>query len=251
MIKKYILIFMCIMPMWAAAQVGEHRNQFTVGIQGGCNLNTVSFLPKVNQKMAVGTTGGMTVRYTSEKYFKTICSVQMEFNYSQLGWEEEILDGNDNPVHVLNGTDNEHFKRTINYFQIPVLAHLAWGKEKSGVNFFFEAGPQIGFLLSDKLDKNFDATNLNYTDRGLNEEKDKGRYEQLYEKLEAPFDNNFDYGIAAGGGIEVHVKPIGRFQLTGRYYYGLGNLFNDSKKDYFSRSPHQTITVRAAYLIDL
>ena len=88
--KKYALILLCLAPIWALAQVGEHRNQFAVGFHGGYSLNQVDFIPKVNQTNHKGFTGGLMARYTCEKYFKTICSIQLEFNYAQLGWEEDI-----------------------------------------------------------------------------------------------------------------------------------------------------------------
>ena len=33
----------------------------------------------------------------------------------------------------------EEYSRTINYIQVPIFAHLAWGREVSGCNFFFQA----------------------------------------------------------------------------------------------------------------
>ena len=36
------------------------------------------------------------------------------------------------------------YKRTINYIQVPVFAHLAWGRETRGLNIFVNAGPQFG-----------------------------------------------------------------------------------------------------------
>lgn len=242
MIRKQILAILCAVPLWASAQVGEHRNQFAVGFHGGCNLNTVSFVPNVNQKMFTGMEGGLMVRYTCEKYFKTICSIQMEFNYTQLGWEEDIIDVNDNPVPTISGGDYERYNRTTNYFQVPVLAHLAWGKEKQGVNFFFEAGPALGIFLNEKTETNFEPSTIN---------KELRNHQTDSVLCNKPVQNKLDYGIAAGGGVELHIKSLGRLQLSGRYYYGLGNLFNDSKRDYFSRSNHQSITIRAAYLFDL
>ena len=76
--KKYALILLCLVPMWVLAQVGEHRNQFAVGFQGGYSINKVDFVPTVSQNNYKGLTGGLVARYTCEKYFKTICSIQME-----------------------------------------------------------------------------------------------------------------------------------------------------------------------------
>lgn len=249
--KTYALILLCLAPILALAQVGEHRNQFAVGFQAGLNLNDIDFIPKVNLKKYQGFTGGLTARYTCEKYFKTICSIQMEFNYSQLGWDEDILDQNDNPVPTTaNPEENEKFKHSIDYFQIPILAHLAWGKEKQGLNFFFNAGPVLGFCFKDKCETNFTPETANFERRGYQDEQEVDKLtKQLIEKKNSP--HSFDFGIAAGLGLELHIKPIGRFQIEGRYYYGLGNLYGDSKLDCFSRSAHQTIILRGAYLIDI
>ena len=248
--KKYALILLCLAPILALAQVGEHRNQFAVGFQGGYSLNKVDFVPQVNQPFYKGLTGGLMVRYTCEKYFKTICSIQMEFNYSQLGWEDEILDAENKKVPTkANTADYERFKHYINYFQIPILAHLAWGKEKQGLNFFFNAGPMIGFKLGNDYETNFSPEDVNYTGRGYSE-KDKDKLIRMSQEKEND-PHSFDFGIAAGLGLELHIKPIGRFQIEGRYYYGLGNLYGDSKTDCFSRSAHQTIILRGAYLIDI
>ena len=248
--KTYALILLCFVPMWALAQVGEHRNQFAIGFQAGCNFNSVDFIPKVNDDTHIGPTGGLVARYTCEKYFKTICSIQMEFNYSQLGWKEKIRDANDKPVPIRdNPEENERFKHDIYYFQIPILAHLAWGKEKQGLNFFFNAGPVLGFYLKDKCEANFTPETVNNERRGYQGDNIERLKKQLEEKEKEP--KKFDYGIAAGLGLELHIKPIGRFQIEGRYYYGLGNLYGDSKTDCFSRSAHQTIILRGAYLIDI
>ena len=60
----------------------------------------------------------------------------------------------------------------------------------------------------------------------------------------------FDYGIAAGAGIELNTKA-GHFILEGRYYYGLSDLFGNSKKDVFSRSNNGTIQAKITYLFDI
>lgn len=250
--KKYVLILLCLAPIWGFAQVGEHRNQFAIGVHGGCNLNTVDFgQTKVNQKYHQGLTGGLMARYTCEKYFKTICSIQMEFNYSQLGWEEDIVDDQNNPIPCKNNPEeDERFKHDVNYFQVPILAHLAWGKEKQGLNFFFNAGPVIGFYQGHDVEKNFTPETVDYVKRGYSEQNKETLIKQLNEKKNKPT-YNFDYGIAAGLGLELHVKPIGRFQIEGRFYYGLGNMYGDSKKDCFGRSAHQTYIIRGAYLFDI
>lgn len=91
-----ILAVMAVLP--AAAQVGDFRKDFAVGFNGGVAMSKVSFVPTVPQAMLNGPTFGITARYTCEKYFSSICAVVAELNYAQMGWKENILDMDDQPV---------------------------------------------------------------------------------------------------------------------------------------------------------
>ena len=207
------------------AQVGELRQNFALGVNGGINLNSVSFSPSVKQKNLMGITGGVTARYISERYFKMICGAQIEVNFSQHGWDEYYKD-----------YPNLGYTRTMNYVEIPFLAHLAFGKER-GMQFFIHAGPQIGFFLSDKYTITGDWSELANTNI-VTEQHDKS------------VDNKFDYGIAGGAGVELRTKA-GNFILEGRYYYALSDFYASAKKDYFARSAHGVITAKITYLFDL
>ena len=57
--------------------------------------------------------------------------------------------------------------------------------------------------------------------------------------------------IAGGIGLEFSVNRVGHFLLEGRYYYGLGNIFKNSKSDYFGKSNFGQIVVKASYLFDI
>ena len=230
-----------LIPVGTMAQVGEHRSVFSIGAGGGYVMSNVGFTPKVNQKMYGGMMGGLAFRYVCEKYFNTICSVQAEVNYAKIGWKEDILDLNDAPVINPQTGAAEEYSRTINYIQIPVFAHLAWGKEKKGMQFFFKAGPQFGYLISEKTKTNFSYDNRNTADRS----------NQTAEQYNMPVENKFDYGIAAGMGVEYSHPKVGHFLLEGRYYYGLGNIYGDSKRDYFAKSNHSNIVVKLPYLFDV
>ena len=63
--------------------------------------------------------------------------------------------------------------------------------------------------------------------------------------------NLYTNGIAAGLGLEYSHPKAGHFQIEGRYYYGLGNIYGDSKKDYFGKSNFGNIVVKLTYLFDL
>ena len=236
-----ILAILSIVPVAMTAQIGEHRNDLAIGFNGGLNMSSVSFTPKVSQAKLNGITGGLSVRYVCEKYFSTVCSLYGEINYSQMGWKEDIVDVNDMPV--INTTTGlpEEYSRTVNYIQVPLMAHLAWGREQKGFAFFVNLGPQFGIYMSESTKTNFDFSDRNAADR----------VNPVCAQDTMAVENKFDYGIAAGAGIEFSHPKVGHFLLEGRYYYGLGNIYGDSKRDYFGSSNFGTITVKLAYLFDI
>ena len=235
----FVLLFSCATV--ASAQIGQHRNDFSIGVNGGYTLSNVGFTPKVTQSLLGGTTAGLSWRYVCEKYFSTICSIYGEVNYTQMGWKERILTTDNQPViNAVSGLP-EQYSRTLNYLQVPVFAHLAWGKEHSGMQFFFQLGPQFGYLLSEKT-----TTNFNFKDRNTAD-----RSNVVCAQDTMAVENKFDYGIAAGAGVELSVRRVGHFLLEGRFYYGLGNIYGDSKRDYFSKSNNSSIVVKLTYLFDV
>ena len=69
------LLYLCLLaffPFSVHAQVGQYRTDFAVGVNGGYIMDRISFVPEVSQKMLGGLTGGLTLRYTCEKYFSSI-----------------------------------------------------------------------------------------------------------------------------------------------------------------------------------
>ena len=215
----------------AVAQIGEARNNLSVGINGGVNLNSASFTPTIKQNSLMGITGGLTARYISEKYFAMICGAQVELNVSQRGWDQLFetisLDA--------NGYEKT-YTRKMTYIDIPFLAHLAFGRDR-GLQFFVHAGPQISFLISEsETIKGIDMNSLSDTQKALYGVK---------------IQNKFDYGIAGGGGVEFRTKKAGSFIVEGRYYFALSDFYSTTKKDYFARAAHGTITIKLTYLFDL
>ena len=190
-------------------------------------MNKMDFNPTIKQNYKSAPTFGLTGRYICEKYFTTICGVQLEVNFANLGWEELIEDGTGNT-----------YSRDLTYVQIPMLMQLGWGYEHRGCKFIFEAGPQIGF-------------NIGSTEhRGGGVWDDSNRAGGMNSQYGMKVDHPFDYGITAGLGIELSTG-IGHFLLDGRYYYGLGDAFDNSAKGTFRRSANQTIAVKLTYLFDI
>ena len=242
----------------SSAQVGEYRTDMAVGVNGGVAMSNVAFIPKVPQTLLNGPTFGLTARYTCEKYFNSICAVVAELNYTQMGWKEQILDVDDQPVPLhTDESQTLDYSRKINYIQVPLLARLGWGRERRGLQFFIQMGPQVGFYLSDQTESNFDvcdpAFNPIIKDGKFSPDYKYGdkRVSHVVAQDSMAIENKIDYGIAAGAGLEFSNRHLGHFIVEGRYYYGLGNLFGNTKRDYFGRSNFGTIIVKFTYLFDI
>jgi hypothetical protein len=123
---------------------------------------------------------------------------------------------------------------------------MGWGRERRGVQFFVQAGPQVGFFLSEKTQMNFpwDSRTPVYSDGS-------GRTSSVIAQDTMSVQRKVDYGIAAGLGLELSLKNVGHFLVEGRYYYGLGDIFRNSKRDYFGRSNLNNICVKLTYLFDI
>lgn len=221
------LAVMLFCSQTANAQLQDQRHNFAIGGSVGVNMSSASFEPNIKQGSLIGPTFGITARYISEKYFAMICGIQAELNIAQRGWKEVIED-----------ESNDTYHRAMTYAELPLLAHLAFGKDKGyGARFVLNLGPQIGFLISEKEHMS-DPWDPSHRPNGTN---------QQYGKLA---DNKFDYGIVGGGGVEIRTG-VGNFVLEARYYFGLSDFYNSSKKDYFSRSAHSYISGKLTYLFDL
>lgn len=224
------LVFACMVQ----AQVGLSRNDLAVGVSLGVTMTSVNFEPTIRQKQFVAPTAGLTLRYTSERYFTMYCAVQAELNYATLGWKEDI-------VNAAGEALPDRYERRIHYVQLPLLASLGWGKEYRGVMFRFLLGPQLGVYISDS------DMRRNFT---LDEQGEPIRLNNVYQQYDLPIKHKIDYGLIGGLALEWNNKA-GHFWLEGRYYYGLADLFSNAKSDVFSRSANQTITLKLGYLLPL
>ena len=210
------------------AQVGEPRTDLAIGGSGGMVMNKVSFKPAIKQGFKPGATLGFTARYTCEKYFKMLCAFQGEVNYAQAGWKEKNDDG--------AGT----YQRTLHYVQVPLLANLGFGRERGGMKGFLVIGPQLGFCIGDT--EKSDGPDAGYVPYQL---------DGLQNQHELSVQRKFEYGITGGLGLDVSTRRGHHFILEGRYFYGLSDIFKNSKKDPFARSANSAITVKVSYLFDV
>lgn len=227
MMKKYRYLLLslvaCLLAFAMEAQE-PFRREFSLGLGGGASLSNVGFVPRVDQTMLLGMHGGLTMRWITEKNLGLV----IELNYAQQGWQEEL---------PLINPDSEsslryHYARTINYIELPLLTHIYFGGKN--VRFILNLGPKFGYAISETTCRRLKGTEPN---SGANAQHDM------------PLENKFDWGICAGPGVEFRT-PIGSFLLEGRYYFGLWNMYGNSKADYFSKSNMQTLSVKVSYLFN-
>lgn len=227
----FLLIFLASVTS-ATAQVGQRRKDFSVGISAGYTLNSVSFTPAIKQKMKGSPGFGFSTRYICEKYFNSICGIQAEVNYQNLGWKEKI---EDYPSYGVTGYE---YRRDLHCIEVPFLMEMGWGKERKGLKFLLMAGPYLQCFFGSKHNANFDLNNPGKRPNNVT-------YQYTHD-----LDNKLCYGIEAGIGVELSTG-IGHFIVDGRYCYGLGDMYDSSKKGYFARSANGTIAIKLTYLFDI
>ncbi|MDE5552665.1 MAG: PorT family protein, partial [Muribaculaceae bacterium] len=90
----------------------HYTGQISVGAKAGCDLSRMFFNPSVKQNLKPGFECGVMFRYVEERHFGLL----VELNFIQRGWEENF--------------EGAPFKysRTIDYRQIPVVAHIYYGR---------------------------------------------------------------------------------------------------------------------------
>lgn len=213
--------------MMAASQLNiinaqtHYDANISFGVKGGIGFSQVFFNPSVQQKMAQGITGGLMFRYIEENHFGLIA----ELNFVQRGWEEDFEEAPYN------------YKRTLNYVELPVLAHIFFGRRG---RFFFNAGPQVGLYLSDKVKANFNPADM----AGLPDFPNTNR---MNEQMLLTVHQKFDYGISAGLGGEFNINQKNSLSIEARFYYGLGNVFSAKRTDPYNSSNQMTLSATIGY----
>lgn len=215
-----IIILCCALSFSAKAQT-KYPKEISVGAGGGVTLSKVSMKPSVKQGFKMGASMGARFRYIEEKYF----GFQVELNYAQHGWKENF-EG-----------EPYSYSRSLHYIELPFMTHIFFGNNR--IRGFFNLGPQVGFFLSDSYKANFDTGNPPTFETY-----------RVTNQYASEVANKIDYGICGGGGIELR---MGKHSILaeGRYYFGLADIFKNRKKDFFTSSSNQYISVGLSYLFHL
>ena len=234
LIRRIVIIIFYFLSFSLYAQRNLFLQEVAVGVNGGMNFSNVSFLHNNPAKgPELGDIGmesrvkcGISVRHISMKHF----GVQLEINYLQGGWSEKFRA--EDKIEGVDFTGVE-ISRRLDYIEIPLLAHIYFGNK---MRFFVNLGPKLGILASyGKLKENFSPEQIVVFD--LNDPR-------IYDKGH----NNFDYGLSFGVGLDLQ---IGRLHtvVEGRYTFGFGDVYSNSKIDIYQRSSNQNAAVTVAFLL--
>lgn len=226
--NRLLLCLVLTVTGLSATAETHYKPRISVGARGGVSLSRITLSPAVRQGWLVGSAGSVTFRYTEEKLFGLIA----ELGWNQRGWSENFTDPNSNEKNPLM------YRRTLTYINLPVMTHIYFGTRR--MKFFFNAGPEISYMIASGISSNFDYRNPTSSPYW------PSRARQT-DQLTMEISNRFDYGIAAGLGGEFYVNPRNSLSLEARFYYGLGNIFPAKVSDRFSASRCMSLEVSLGY----
>lgn len=222
----HIILFTLILGI-VNAQSNAFEKELYIGFGGGALSSSIDFQPSKLQLFNMGMHAGVSAKYITEKNLGLL----LELNYVQKGWEEEF---EDNPEYQYN--------RALHYLELPFMTHIYFGNK---VRFVINAGPQVGFLFGDNT--SMSDSFKEHLSSAIEESPNDPSVAQYTAEL-----RRFDYGITGGIGMEFK-SGVGNFQLEGRYYFGLGDIFENrkSKNNVFNRSANRNIVAKLTYFFPL
>jgi len=219
--KSIYVLFLFLVLIWPTSNKGQTPGP-AIGIKQGLTFSTLAvdnirsdlFDVDIDQVSKKGYTGGIMFRHFLQPHL----GLQIELNFVQKGWSEEI--------------DKDIFLRTtLNYIELPFLTNIYLGKRKT--KYFFNLGPNLGYLISSSEGSFNPAL----------EENIKYRISQ-----DEP--NKVSVGLITGFGIN-RSTPFGQFQFDFYFNLGFSNIFEMTRDDLPENSATQVLGLSMAYLWDL
>ncbi len=221
---RLLLALIIAATVLTATAETHYKPQIRVGGKAGMTMSEMSFSPSVNQRMLNGIIVGATFTYAEEKLF----GLRAELCLEQRGWQEDYKEL----------SSRFSYQRSLTYLQLPLLTQIQFGSRR--IKCTVTLGPEVAYMISDHATANFDYNNIgSLTDYPV--------VNRMNEQLTMEVARRFDYGISAGAGLQWNVSRRHAVQLEGRFYYGLGNIFPDRRRDVFSASRGMSIQVTLGY----
>ena len=218
--RFYLFFSLFLVSLWFSDLNAQTRipREVHLGIVGGANISQYTFHPRVTQRYIGSYTMGVAARYIEETYF----GLQAELLLTERGYADLYEPNPDEWV----------FERKLLYVEMPVMAHVYFPMGKSN-EIALDLGPKIAWFLTDRTNSNLPD---NYGQSGTS-------IGNVYLHHEKPIEKKFDYGLQFGLGYEFKINKMLSAQLTGRYYFGLGNLWPDSKADDFEQASNSSFQI--------
>jgi hypothetical protein len=206
--RKIYILLLIILSTPAFCQSHLKKPEIYIGASFGASESMILFKPNVTQNFLQGYNGGVVFRYVADKNV----GFQAELNFSQRGWAEK----------------KGLYTRQLNYIELPFLTHFYFGNKS---RFFFNIGPKISYLISEKelINNTTASTEVQQTTK---------------------IQNPFDYGVSAGFGYLINIKG-NIIQLDTRANYSLSDVFSNDTRDYFDTSNNLYLTVNLAWLLKI
>lgn len=212
-------VALCLGTGMPVAAQSHYESRLYIGAHGGVNLSRVTFTPSVTQSFNIGGNAGINFRYIEEKHFGFIAEV----NWEQRGWKDDF-----------EGLPY-NYSRTVNYIQIPFLAHIYFGTR---ARFFINAGPSVSFVIGESTKSNFDAASV-----ASNPDFDN----RMAYHYGLPVHQKVDYGISGGIGGEFGIDPRNSIYLDIRFYYGLADVLKSGRTEPIRGSNAMSISASIGY----
>lgn len=197
----------------AVAQEEDYIPSYSFGVKQGINYSSVNFSPGIKQGLTLGYTGGFVYKYQNEKNW----AIQLELNYIQKGWSEDL------------DTVSNSYNRKLNYIEFPLITHIVLGK-KPNLKYYVNLGTSFAYLLSEE-------ENLT-----VNNELFRREY---YEKKS---ENYFDYSLLGELGL-IYNTGIGEFQMGVRYQLSLTDIFKTTTETIMINSQNQLFNLSITYFL--
>ncbi|WP_300685891.1 porin family protein [Chryseobacterium sp.] len=196
--KKLILGLALTAGTLAFAQQKTSTNPVTFGVKGGMNVSSLSNGADLSDsKSKIGFNAGVFANIPVASNF----SVQPEVIYNDLGSKVT------REYSALGNTYRSEYSRNLGYVAVPVMFQYNATPE-----FFLEAGPEFGFLVSAK-DKFKNSTNNDSSTQIATLNKDDFQ--------------TFNFGIGIGAGY-YFLPNLG---ITARYTAGLTDIYKNNSGD--------------------
>ncbi|GEO06388.1 hypothetical protein AAE02nite_40520 [Adhaeribacter aerolatus] len=203
--KKLILAASLLALCWETTQA----QNLNLGIKGGFNYTNVNGNTGNYQEFDKAYKPGFQAGIFTNIGISPLLAIQPEISYSTKGFriDDERTSG--------NTTTKTEINNRVNYLDVPVLVQVKTG------TLYFEAGPQVGFLLNQETEQRRTLTQTgliteNTTKEPVIREKSTNHYRST------------DLGYAVGIGFQAPESPL---SLNFRYANSINPYLKDSSTD--------------------